>query len=167
MVTHLSCILWSASASKEVHLKLLPFVNFYLDDGIKSGGLGEQRAEICHFKTICPPDQIVSAYVYKIKSEIDFPELGLNCLLASYHTSYLSRTPRTCPCNFFLAVSPCLANKVPKPQPTPPRNTPRSFLQAYISWMDSAHNHNQNMNIYKYVQRNSPERFVHEGIGKC
>ena len=46
-----------------------------------------------------------------------------------------------------ILVSPCLAYKVPKPQPTPPRNTPRSFLQAYISWMDSAHNHNQNMKI--------------------
>ena len=55
-----------------------------MDDGIKSGGLGEQRDEICHFKTFCPPDQIVSAYVDKIISEIDFPELGLNCLLASY-----------------------------------------------------------------------------------
>ena len=37
----------------------------------------------------------------------------------------------------------------------------------YISWKDSAHNHYQNMTIYIYVQRNSPERFVHEGIGKC
>ena len=45
----------------------------------------------------------------------------------------------------------------------------KKFLQAYIflGWKDSAHNHNQNMNIYEYVQRNSPERFVHEGIGKC
>ena len=31
-----------------------------------------------------------------------------------------------------LGVSPCLANMVPKPQPTPPRNDPRKFLQAYI-----------------------------------
>ena len=29
-------------------------------------------------------------------------------------------------------VSPCLANMVPKPQPTPPRNDPGRFLQAYI-----------------------------------
>ena len=29
-------------------------------------------------------------------------------------------------------LSPCLACKVPKPQPTPPRNDPRKFLQAYI-----------------------------------
>ena len=27
----------------------------------------------------------------------------------------------------------------PKPQPTPPRKTPGKFLQAYISWKDSAH----------------------------
>ena len=31
-----------------------------------------------------------------------------------------------------LRMSPCLANMVPKPQPTPPRNDPRKFLQAYI-----------------------------------
>ena len=29
-------------------------------------------------------------------------------------------------------MSPCLANIDPKPQPTPPRNDPGRFLQAYI-----------------------------------
>merc|ERR1711994_1088935 len=29
-------------------------------------------------------------------------------------------------------LSPCLANKVPKPQPTPPRNKSKKFLQASI-----------------------------------
>ena len=67
----------------------------------------------------------------------------------------------------FWLVSPCLANIIPKPQPTPPRNTPRSFLQAYISWMDSAHNRYQNMTTIEICTENSPERFVHEGIGKC
>ena len=31
-------------------------------------------------------------------------------------------------------LSPCLANIVPKPQPTPPRNNSKKILQAYISW---------------------------------
>jgi len=46
-------------------------------------------------------------------------------------------------------MSPCLANKVPKPQPTPPRNKSKKFLQASI------------------FLRTDSERFVHEGIGKC
>ena len=57
---------------------------------------------------------------------------------------------------WWVGMSPCLAYKVPKPQPTPPRNTPRSFLQAYISWMDSAHKHNQNWdyrNMYRETHR--------------
>ena len=42
-------------------------------------------------------------------------------------------------------MSPCLANKVPKPQPTPPRNKSKKFLQASIFLRtDSAHKHNQN-----------------------
>ena len=55
--------------------------------------------------------------------------------------AYIDVYKSNCPIDFeFLKlVSPCLACKVPKPQPTPPRNTPRSFLQAYISWKDSAH----------------------------
>ena len=50
-------------------------------------------------------------------------------------------------------LSPCLANMVPKPQPTPPRKTRRNILQAYISSKDSAHNHSQNTNIYINMYR--------------
>ena len=48
-------------------------------------------------------------------------------------------------------VSPCLANRVPKPQPTPPSKTPKKILQAYISGENSEHNHNQNELIEIYT----------------
>ena len=50
-----------------------------------------------------------------------------------------------------LLVSPCLANRVPKPQPTPPSKTPKKILQAYISGENSEHNHNQNELIEIYT----------------
>ena len=48
-------------------------------------------------------------------------------------------------------MSPCLANRVPKPQPTPPSKTPKKILQAYISGENSEHNHNQNELIEIYT----------------
>ena len=48
-------------------------------------------------------------------------------------------------------LSPCLANRVPKPQPTPPSKTPKKILQAYISGENSEHNHNQNELIEIYT----------------
>ena len=48
-------------------------------------------------------------------------------------------------------MSPCLANRVPKPQPTPPSKTPKKILQAYISGENSEHNHNQNELIKIYT----------------
>ena len=63
-------------------------------------------------------------------------------------------------------MSPCLANMVPKPQPTPPSNGRRN-LQAYIFPRTILNIISIRKDVIEICTGYSLKRFVHEGIGKC